>query len=253
MMRLSVKFHRPPSTGPVAIRSNFVLYLDVALLLLFILLLSPNLTGLAIHEWLGLAFVVPLLVHLLFARAWITTTVRNFLTTRRWRTRVNFVLNASLFVLMVVEIFSGLEISQVALPLFGFAGINDRAWRALHNDIVTWVALIISMHIAMNWPWIESALIRAADAAGLNTKKTFIAPNRTAAINWVCAVFLVSALVAVATYGELGAPTVLRLHPQNEIAHFRSTLGQGVFEMICETLFIVIFTIVGRVYLRMRL
>jgi Domain of unknown function (DUF4405) len=253
MTHLSVQRHQPPSNGPVAVRSTLVLYLDVALLLLFIVLLSPNLTGLPVHEWLGLAFIPPLVVHLLFARSWVTRTVRTFFSTSRWRTRLNFALNALLFVLMVVEIFSGLEISQVALPRFGFAGIDDHAWRTLHNEAARWVELTVCMHIAMNWSWIEGVLVRAVDAAGLNAKKTVIAPNRLVASIWIFIVLLASALVATATYKEVGAPTLLRLYQQNEIAHYRSTLGTGVFEILFEILFIVLFTVIGRICLRLRL
>ena len=241
------------SKGAIAIRSTFVLYLDVALLLSFIFLLSPNLTGLPIHEVLGLAFIPPVVVHLLFARGWITRTVRTFLTTGRWRTRVNFVLNALLFVLMVIEIYSGLEISQVALPPFGLGGIDDRAWRSLHNDTAKFVELIVCMHIAMNWSWIEAALVRVGDAVGLAAKKTLIAPNWRAARTWVLMVLLASTVVATATWIKIGAPTLSRLYQQNEIAHYRPTLGAGAFEFIGETLFIVLFSVIGRICLRMRL
>lgn len=51
---------RPPSNA-------FALGLDTVLFILFVLLRTPKLTGLPWHEWLGVAFFVPMLVHLLLS------------------------------------------------------------------------------------------------------------------------------------------------------------------------------------------
>jgi hypothetical protein len=107
----------PSQNSALTARTSLVLYLDAVLLVLFVLLLSPRLTGLTWHEVLGLLFVLPVLVHILIARRWIVGAIKRLLGLADRRARVNFGLNTILFILMVIEIFSRIEISRLALLL----------------------------------------------------------------------------------------------------------------------------------------
>jgi hypothetical protein len=138
-------------------RRRFVFYLDALLFVAYLLLLSPRMTGLPLHEWLGIAFALPLLVHLLLAWPWIWTATRRLLSPGRTRDAVNTALNASLFITTTVVVVSGLVISQVSLRWLGVDTINDRVWRGMHNRWTTWMWLSVSAHIAMNWRWIGTA------------------------------------------------------------------------------------------------
>src|SRR5512140_1864262 len=80
----------------LTLRSSFLFYLDVALLILFILCLSPRLTGLPWHEVLGLAFILPTFLHLLTARPWTRLAVKTSWRAGNWRTRINLLLNLTL-------------------------------------------------------------------------------------------------------------------------------------------------------------
>src|SRR5678809_1654348 len=106
-------------------RRRFIICLDTALLIIFILLLSPRLTGLPLHEVLGVIFFIPIVIHLLIAWPWIQNATRKFFKTVSNRTRFNFFLNAILFILVITELLSGFVISQVALPGLGIKTIND--------------------------------------------------------------------------------------------------------------------------------
>lgn len=112
------------------------------------------------HEWLGIAFAIPLLVHLLLAWPWIVTACRRLFAPARRRDTVNALLNLSLFVTTTVVVVSGLVISQVSLPWLGVDTINDRVWRGMHNRWTTWMWWSVSAHIAMNWRWIAAASTR---------------------------------------------------------------------------------------------
>jgi hypothetical protein len=132
--------------------------LDFALLVLLLLLFSPRLTGLPMHEWLGLALGLPLLLHLLLSWRWIATATTGVLRRSSLRSRINYLLNALLFILVVIEIVSGGMISAVAVPALGIATVNDRSWRALHNLGLNWTLLVIGLHVAMNWATLLRAL-----------------------------------------------------------------------------------------------
>ena len=141
-------------------RTAVVLWLDAGLLLLFLLAIAPRLTGLALHEVVGIAFLVPLLAHLLLSWRWIASGVRRSLRPGARRARVNYLLNAALFVLTVTVVVAGLAISRVVLPALGIRTFDDGAWRFLHNNTVNWVHLAVALHIAMNWRWIVAATRR---------------------------------------------------------------------------------------------
>jgi len=132
-------------------RRAAAIYIDVALLLVLLLLFSPRLTGLPLHEWLGIALGLPLLVHLVLSWSWIHAATARFATQPSGRARANYVLNWLLFILIVIEVVSGSVISNVALPAIGVSTINDRAWRALHNQTLNFTLLLIGIHVAMNW------------------------------------------------------------------------------------------------------
>lgn len=132
-------------------RSRLALSLDIALLLGVLLLFAPRLTGLPVHEWVGIALIPVVVWHLLLSWGWIANSTGRIVTQASRRARINYFLNWLLFVLVVLEIVSGLMISLVALPPLGFATLDDRAWRALHNQALNWTHLVIGLHIAMNW------------------------------------------------------------------------------------------------------
>lgn len=139
-------------------RAYLAYALDLVLLVVLLLLFSPRLTGLPIHEWLGLALGVPLLCHLLLSWQWIARATTGALGGGTLRTRINYILNSILFTLIVIEIVSGAMISAVALPRFGFATVDDRSWRALHNLALNWTMLALGLHVAMNWAPLLTAL-----------------------------------------------------------------------------------------------
>lgn len=137
--------------GSGAARNSFAIYVDVLLLATLLLLFSPRLTGLSIHEWLGVSLGATLIVHLLLSWSWISSGTRRVFSGSNGRARINYILNWLLFVLILVELTSGVAISRVVLPSIGIRTINDRSWRALHNLTLNWTMLVLGFHVAMNW------------------------------------------------------------------------------------------------------
>ena len=126
-------------------RRRFIVCLDTAILIIFILLLSPRMTGLALHEVLGFIFFIPIIIHLLIAWPWIQNATLKFFKTANRRTRFNFFLNTILFILVITELVSGFTISQVVLPNLGINTINDRTWRSVHNLPLNFVVLFTGL------------------------------------------------------------------------------------------------------------
>jgi Domain of unknown function (DUF4405) len=132
-------------------RNALAIYVDILLLATLLLLFSPRLSGLSIHEWLGISLGGTLIVHLLLSWTWINSSTRRVVSGKNRRAHINYILNWLLFVLIMVELTSGIAISQVALPSIGIRTIDDRSWRALHNQTLNWTMLVLGFHLAMNW------------------------------------------------------------------------------------------------------
>lgn len=156
-----------PSGAPLAPRRRrrrhrtLALFLvDAALFAAFVLVMDVPLTGLAIHEWLGIALAIGLVVHLVQHTTWIATTTRRILTATSWRNRLNYLMMAALFVAFVSVIASGLIISEVALPWLGFATNPAPFWLWLHLAAVSTVLWLTALHIALNGKWIATTVRR---------------------------------------------------------------------------------------------
>jgi len=140
-------------------RARFLLWLDIALLLIFALLEEPVTTGLFGHEWISLGFAALLLLHLLVNWRWIAAALGRYRLAAR-RARFNSWLNGALYVTMVFTIFSGLVVSQYVLPTLGMVPSTLRAWAQLHTIVASVTLVIVGLHVALNWDWILSAVRR---------------------------------------------------------------------------------------------
>jgi cytochrome b len=144
-------------------RLKITFWLDVALLVSVCVLQTVSFTGLVLHEWLGLAVVGMVLAHLLFAWSWIATQSRRFVARQSARERINYLLNLSLFAVVTAVIFSGIVISQKAIPTL--TGTNaapemDWRWDVLHNRFSEAVVLLSGFHLAINWEWVLAAALK---------------------------------------------------------------------------------------------
>jgi len=232
-------------------RRRFIVCLDTALLIIFILLLSPRMTGLALHEALGFIFLISIIIHLLIAWPWIQNATRKFFNTATSRTRFNFFLNSVLFILVITELVSGFIISQVVLPWFGINTINDRSWRAAHNSPLNFVVLFAGVHIAMNWAWIVAAFKKRPGNSkygkGVFTTRPMFILMRIAIL------ILAAAFVALVLYSIIGEPSPARLYNHNEIARFNPSFVHGIIQFFGEAFLIAVVVFVARKWLRIRL
>jgi hypothetical protein len=135
-------------------RIRFLCWLDFFLLVTVAVLQTPRATGIVSHEWIGMLFGPVIALHLLVNWHWITNTLRCLMAPRSWRARINGLLNATLFVVMVLTVFSGLTISEVLLPLTGLQPSALSAWRQLHSLLSNLGLVIVGFHLALNWDWI---------------------------------------------------------------------------------------------------
>ena len=136
------------------------LLVDGTIFVGFLLATDPRATGQTIHEWLGIAFGVGIITHLLLHWKWIVNVVRRFFCKLPGQVRINSILNSLLFVAMTLIIFSGIMISKVVLSTFGLTGSNDAIWRWLHTNATNAALISVGLHVTLHWKWIVSTTKR---------------------------------------------------------------------------------------------
>jgi hypothetical protein len=136
------------------------LIVDTTIFVGFLLATAPRVTGQTIHEWLGLAFGVGIITHLLLHWKWIVNVVRRFFSKLPGQIRINSILNSLLFIAMTLIIFSGIMISKVVLSTFGLTGQHDGIWRIVHTTATNAALIIVSLHVALHWKWIVGTVKR---------------------------------------------------------------------------------------------
>ena len=136
--------------------------LDTSMLALFTVLMSWRLTGVSLHEWLGLALTALLLLHLVVHWGWVEARVAALLQPTRRRFGA-LLLNSAVFVAMGATIVSGLVVSKVVMPNH-LTPVAYLGWHGLHESAATVTVLLIGLHLAFNWDRIRGAIQRLASS-----------------------------------------------------------------------------------------
>ncbi len=136
------------------------LWFDLAILVAAVMAPALRLTGLAIHEWLGIVLGVAIIGHLLLHWQWIVAITKRFFGPTTWGARLNYVVNALFFIGMTLIIFTGLMISKVALPSLGIQLPNGMVWKQLHTLAGDFMVFVLALHVALHWKWILNAANR---------------------------------------------------------------------------------------------
>lgn len=124
----------------------------------FLVAFYLDLTGLSLHQWLGIAVGILCLVHLLQHAPWVKTTLGKF-TAMPARTQINFMVDVAISLGMSAIIVSGLVISTwLNLPL-----VNYDTWRVLHIAFAVETLVALLVKLALHWKMI-----------GLQLKKLFV-------------------------------------------------------------------------------
>ena len=183
------------SAKPGQGRFQITFWLDVALLVSVCALQTVRFTGLVLHEWLGLAIVGMVFAHLLLSWSWIASLSRRmFAVGTTARARINYLLNLLLFVAVTAAIFSGILISQKAIPvLIGTKDAPDMDWRwdSLHNDFSQAVLMLAGFHLAINLDWVLAAAQKVfAPRPGRRAVKLVRILSRLALLSLVAAAFV---------------------------------------------------------------
>ena len=141
-------------------RSKVNLMIDFVIFLGFLIGSAPHFTGMAIHEWLGLAFGAGIVTHLLLHWQWVVETSKRIFSKLPGKTRINYILNIALFIAVTLIAFTGVMISETALPALGITLSENHAWTMVHKLSADISVFLIGLHVALHWQWIVDAARR---------------------------------------------------------------------------------------------
>lgn len=134
--------------------SKLNLWIDIVLFVAFIVDYNTHFTGIAIHEWLGIALIALFVYHLLLHWSWIVTMVSRVTQILPTIDRIKSVVDLLLYVAMVIVIASGIWISEVAMGQLGITIQPSGFWRQLHHLSAEMTIWLTGLHLALSWSWI---------------------------------------------------------------------------------------------------
>jgi cytochrome b len=136
------------------------LFIDIGIFGVFLVAANPNLTGLPLHEWLGVALAGTLVIHLLLHWRWIVTVTLKFFRQLFHDSRLQYVVDLLLFISFTTVMMSGLMISRIVLPFLGIALTRNQAWLPLHDLSANTTLALIAVHTALHWDWVVKTFKR---------------------------------------------------------------------------------------------
>jgi hypothetical protein len=146
----------PPVTRRTRVpgRTRVDFWLDLGLLVAFLLDYSFQFTGLSIHEWIGLGFGLALLVHLTLHWEWVLRITRRLFGRLPGRDRLRWLVDLLLLGTMTLCVASGVLISRSALPALGIEPAAGAFWTGLHSSSADLTVAFVGVHVALSWRWV---------------------------------------------------------------------------------------------------
>ncbi len=130
------------------------LIVDIAALLIYAVVANPVLTGISLHEWLGLGVFVVFLVHVAMHTDWVIDTCKAAFKQPSFARTGNVILDVMILVVFMVCMVSGLLVSGDVLPALGFFAEGYYFWGPLHAASAKFLLALLLVHVAVHWRWI---------------------------------------------------------------------------------------------------
>ncbi|MDR1014914.1 MAG: DUF4405 domain-containing protein [Coriobacteriales bacterium] len=138
-------------------RPSHTFVIDLVAAAVYVVAANPAVTGLALHEWLGLGVVVVFVVHCAAHYEGISNTVRRHADRA---SAANLVLDAVTLVVFMVVTVSGLMVSRHILPLLGLVAPGYFFWNPVHSISAKVLLALLLVHVVVHWRWIRSMFAR---------------------------------------------------------------------------------------------
>ncbi|MCM1226203.1 MAG: DUF4405 domain-containing protein [Clostridium sp.] len=120
--------------------------IDTLMTILLLLLMSYQITGQKLHEWLGLGMLLLFIFHNILNFKW----YRNLFKGRYKPLRIlQTILNFSVLISMLYLGFSGMTMTHYVFDAFDFGSISEA--RKIHLSASYWGFVLMSVHLGFHW------------------------------------------------------------------------------------------------------
>ena len=121
---------------------------DVCMTVLLLCLMAYQVTGEALHEWIGIGMTVLVIIHQILNRKWYGAIYKGKYNLYRIATTV---VNIALLLSFVLTAFCGMSMSSHAVPfLYGMTKVSFA--RRMHLSMSHWAFVLMGLHLGMHIP-----------------------------------------------------------------------------------------------------
>ena len=131
---------------------------DVCMTVLLLCLMAYQVTGEALHEWIGMGMTVLVIIHQILNRKWYGAIFKGKYNSYRL---VATVVNIALLLSFAMTAFCGMSMSGHAVPfLYGMTKVSFA--RRMHLSMSHWAFVLMGLHLGMHIP-VMTAKMKLAD------------------------------------------------------------------------------------------
>ncbi len=129
---------------------------DLLLLIGFLLCFYLNLTGVMVHQWLGVIVLLLAGAHLMMHWDWVKSVTARFIKGTNMRSRLYYVIDFIIMLGAVIILETGLMIST----WFNLALSNYTVWVGIHIYSAVTVLALAVLKIGLHWRWVVNTTKR---------------------------------------------------------------------------------------------
>ena len=138
------------------------LAIDAVALAVCLVALNPALTGIGLHEWIGLGLFAVFVVHVALHVDWVADAFHTARANPSIVRTGNLVLDVLVLAAFVACTASGLMVSGDVLRAFGWYAQGYYFWDPLHAASAKVLLALLLVHVVVHWRWVAQALRRNA-------------------------------------------------------------------------------------------
>ena len=147
--------------------------LDIIMTICFICIMKIMITGISLHEKLGLIILGLVILHIILNYRWVKgMALRIFDTKLNLVTKISVILNVILAVLTILLVVSGILISVTIFT--DIAAENRDLWANIHKKSSLLLFICISVHVGLHWKMIMFGFKNMFKIKGFNQIRTYI-------------------------------------------------------------------------------
>lgn len=193
-------------------KQHFKYCLDIIMTICFVCIMKIMITGISLHEKLGLIIGGLVILHLILNYKWIKgMALRIFDAKLNLVTKISVILNIVLAVLTVLLIVSGILVSVTIFK--DIAAENRDLWACIHKRLALLLFVCISIHIGLHWKMIMFGFRNMFKIKNISSVRTYLL--RGASI-----IIMLFGLLALSNNFILNKPTKIQL-----IIEYTSMMG----------------------------